>query len=112
MLDELNLAEKEYIYYWFDFGDDWLHRIRIEKITQSDDADSYRFTVIKAVGEMPPQYADESDEFADTPFDPNNISPELDFELSLLSAMMLIVATRPIPPALVIWWKQALPMRC
>lgn len=41
MLDELNLAEKEYIYYWFDFGDDWLHRIRIEKITQSDDADSY-----------------------------------------------------------------------
>lgn len=90
-LDELNLAEKEYIYYWFDFGDDWLHRIRIEKITQSDDADGYHFAVIKAVGEMPPQYADESDKLADTPFDPNNISPELDFELSLLSAMMLIV---------------------
>lgn len=90
-LDDVGLGEKDYFYYHFDFGDDWLHRIRIEKITQSNDADSYRFTVIKAVGEMPPQYADGSDEFADTPFDPNNISPELDFELSLLSAMMLIV---------------------
>lgn len=36
-LDELNLNEKDYLYYWFDFGDDWLHRIRIEKIFEIEE---------------------------------------------------------------------------
>ena len=38
-LDEAGLKEKEFIYYWFDFGDDWLHRLRLEKIFQINDDD-------------------------------------------------------------------------
>lgn len=97
-LDAVKLSEKDYFYYWFDFGDGWLHRIRIEKITKSDEndtADSHHFKVIKAVGEIPSPYNDNAD--VEPPFHPDNISPELDFEISLLSAMMLI-AGDPINP--------------
>lgn len=59
MLYELNLQEKDYFYYWFDFGDDWLHRIRIEKIFETQEEleqGSYFAIIIKSVGESPEQY--------------------------------------------------------
>lgn len=58
-LDELNLKEKDYLYYWFDFGDDWVHRILIEKINKCDD-NTPIVQLIKKVGESPKQYGDES----------------------------------------------------
>lgn len=58
-LDELKLKEKEYFYYWFDFGDDWAHRILIEKINECDD-NTPMVQLIKKVGESPEQYGDGS----------------------------------------------------
>ena len=58
-LDELNLNEKDYLYYWFDFGDDWLHRIRIEKIFEIEEvpnAGEYFAMVTNYVGKSPKQY--------------------------------------------------------
>lgn len=85
-LDSLQLNEKDYLYYWFDFGDDWLHRIRIEKISQSQD-NANKITVIKKVGDSPKQY--------DEPNQPDDVSEnvensDFDFEMTLVTAMMLI----------------------
>ncbi len=97
-LDELHLSEKDYLYCWFDLGDEWLHRIRIEKITQNKtSSDGYVLDVIKEVGKIPPPYGDdgvlgEDESDVALPLHPDNISPKLDLELSLLSAMMLIAA--------------------
>ncbi|MDO4249933.1 MAG: hypothetical protein Q4C68_00305 [Moraxella sp.] len=102
-LDALNLTEKDYFYYWFDFGDDWIHRIRVEKIEECSKA-TRKLRLTKKIGTSPAQY--ESDEPEDTddiigsehhphnePQPPNKqpaIPPELDFELTLMSAMMMI----------------------
>lgn len=44
--------------YWFDFGDDWRHEIRVEAIEDAP-LEGGRFPkVIGIVGESPPQYAD------------------------------------------------------
>lgn len=58
-LDKLNLKAKDYLYYWFDFGDDWVHRIVIEKISECDDNTPIT-QLIKKVGDSPEQYGDES----------------------------------------------------
>lgn len=56
--------EKDSIYYWFDFGDDWMHHLQVEKIFQIDDPqpkqDGYTATVIEKVGESPEQYDEDS----------------------------------------------------
>lgn len=60
---EAGLKEKDIIYYWFDFGDDWLHRLRVEKIFTVDDEPeegSYIAEVMKKVGKSPEQYAEDS----------------------------------------------------
>ena len=75
--NQLNLHEKEYFYLK---NDGYLYRIRIEK--SSDNDANERFILIKSVGELP-------NITSDTP-NPN-VSPELDFELTLISAMMLVV---------------------
>lgn len=54
------LAEKDVFHYLFDFGDDWWHRIRVEKIIESEN-NQKRMHVIKAVGNAPPQYPDDED---------------------------------------------------
>mgnify|MGYP001827921849 CR=1 FL=1 len=62
-IGDLDLAAKEVFHYLFDFGDDWWHRIRVEKIT--DTPDNVRsIGVVKVVGESPEQYpdCDEDDE--------------------------------------------------
>ncbi|MDO4449579.1 MAG: hypothetical protein Q4B79_01285 [Moraxella sp.] len=73
----LDLNEKDYFYLK---SDGYLYRIRIEK--SSDNDANERFILIKSVGELP-------NITSDTP-NPN-VSPELDFELTLISAMMLVV---------------------
>lgn len=60
---EAGLKEKDCIYYWFDFGDDWFHRLRVEKIlTVNEEPEENRYIaeVMKKVGESPEQYADDS----------------------------------------------------
>src|SRR3989338_868918 len=56
-LDSLNLEVGRAFGYWFDFGDDWRHEIRVEAVEQA--LLTGRFPKVTArVGESPPQYAD------------------------------------------------------
>lgn len=77
--DELQLALKDYVYLWLmpDDGDgvDLVFRIRIEKIAKANDgiANSH---LIKSLGEMP--------------IKPKTKKNDTDFEMSLISALMLI----------------------
>lgn len=89
-LDELNLQEKDYFYYWFDFGDDWLHRIRIEKIFEDKEEleqGVYFATVIKSVGESPEQYPKHEEEA----FSDKEEFMQLPKEFKILSTLMMIV---------------------
>ncbi len=89
-LDELNLQEKDYFYYWFDFGDDWLHRIRIEKIFEDKEEleqGVYFAAVIKSVGESPEQYPEHEEE----PFSGKEEFMQLPKEFKILSTLMMIV---------------------
>ena len=61
-IGSIDLAEKDVFHYLFDFGDDWWHRIRVEKIVESED-NQKRINLIKAVGEAPPQYPDGEEYF-------------------------------------------------
>ncbi|MCB2218451.1 MAG: plasmid pRiA4b ORF-3 family protein [Desulfobulbaceae bacterium] len=58
----VGLAEKDVFHYLFDFGDEWWHRIRVEKIIEGG-AVRKGVHLIKAVGESPPQYDDDEDYF-------------------------------------------------
>jgi len=56
-LDSLGLEVGRAFGYWFDFGDDWRHEIRVEAIEQAPSTG--RFPKVTArVGASPPQYAD------------------------------------------------------
>ena len=56
-LDSLHLEVGRAFGYWFDFGDDWRHEIRVEAI--EDAPPTGRFPKVTArVGDSPPQYAD------------------------------------------------------
>jgi hypothetical protein len=55
-IDSLGLEVGRAFGYWFDFGDDWRHEIRVEAI--EDAPPKGRFPkVVARVGESPPQYA-------------------------------------------------------
>ncbi len=56
-LEELNLEVDEFFGYWFDFGDDWWHQIRVMSIEESVPRGKYP-RITRRVGESPPQYAD------------------------------------------------------
>ena len=56
-LDSLGLEVGRAFGYWFDFGDDWRHEIRVEAIESA--SPKGRFPKVTArVGKSPPQYAD------------------------------------------------------
>ena len=63
-IGSVGLTEKDVFHYLFDFGDDWWHRIRVEKIIENDN-NRKRVKLIKSVGEAPPQYPDDEDYFED-----------------------------------------------
>ena len=56
-LDSLTLEVGQAFGYWFDFGDDWRHEIRVEAV--GDAPPKCRLPKVTArVGDSPPQYAD------------------------------------------------------
>ena len=57
-LDDLGLHKDRVFGYWFDFGDDWYHQIRVDKIELAIPTVTYP-RVIRRVGQSPPQYPDE-----------------------------------------------------
>jgi len=62
-IDSLGLAVGDSFYYWFDFGDDWIHRIDVISIDKEIPQDKYP-KIIERIGKSPPQYIgfDEEDE--------------------------------------------------
>jgi hypothetical protein len=56
-IEEANLQPKDVFYYWFDFGDNWWHRIRVQA-AEDIIGNKKSIKVIKSVGEAPPQYPD------------------------------------------------------
>ena len=51
--------------YRFDFGDDWMHRLRLEKIYPLEAAaigDEPYTVIVKKVGESPAQYEDDEED--------------------------------------------------
>jgi hypothetical protein len=57
-LDALELKPNRVFGYWFDFGDDWYHQVRVERIEPAVAHVRYP-RVVKRVGKSPPQYSDE-----------------------------------------------------
>jgi len=60
-IGDVGLSEKEVFHYWFDFGDDWWHRIRVESIAHAEGNRKY-IKIVKSVGQSPPQYPDFDDD--------------------------------------------------
>ena len=60
-IDSLELRVRRCFLYWFDFGDDWWHKITVRAI--HDDAPPGRYPkVTQRIGESPPQYPDWDEE--------------------------------------------------
>ena len=57
-LDNLDLNPGRVFGYWFDFGDDWYHQVRVDRIEKAIPTVTYP-RVIRRVGKSPPQYRDE-----------------------------------------------------
>jgi len=57
-LDDLDLKPNRVFGYWFDFGDDWYHQVRVERIEQAIPTVTYP-RVIRRAGKSPPQYCDQ-----------------------------------------------------
>lgn len=90
-LSDFHLQEKDHLYCWFgndpqNAKHDWLYRLRIEKIQTAHD-DNDQMTLIKQVGEIPP-----APQVISKTTKPTSTDNLLDFEISLVAALMLIVA--------------------
>jgi len=57
----LNLTVGQNFYYWFDFGDDWIHEIEVISIDDEIWQDIYP-KIIARIGESPPQYIEWDEE--------------------------------------------------
>jgi hypothetical protein len=57
-MDDLGLKPDRVFGYWFDFGDDWYHQIRVERIDKAIPTVQYPH-ITRRVGKSPPQYSDE-----------------------------------------------------
>ncbi len=60
-IGSLRLKRGDVFMYWFDFGDDWWHRINVKEIEDKAKRGKYP-KVIERVGESPPQYVDWDEE--------------------------------------------------
>jgi hypothetical protein len=77
-LDDLNLTVKKVFFYWFDFGDDWWHSIKVLAIDLGAPSGAFP-RVVAQVGANPPQYPNldgDDDEFDDDEFDEEEFDEE------------------------------------
>lgn len=65
-LKQAKLKIKDVIHYWFDFGDDWWHRIRVERITTDNSEATSVIEITKKVGKSPAQYPEFDKEFEES----------------------------------------------
>jgi hypothetical protein len=62
----LNLKIEKPFFYWFDFGDDWWHELRLLAVNPPAKGKGRYPRIVEKKGESPPQYADwEAEEDAD-----------------------------------------------
>lgn len=79
----LGLEIGHFFFYLFDFGDEWMHRVRLEEIMPAEPGAKYP-VVVKRQGDSPPRYGDgagaaEEDAPADgTPAERPDATPEND----------------------------------
>jgi hypothetical protein len=65
-IESLGLRTRRKFWYWFDFGDDWWHRIEV--LGTEDAAPKCKYPrVTERVGASPPQYPDWDDDEGDDP---------------------------------------------
>jgi len=57
-ISELNLKPGSLFFYWFDFGDDWWHEIRLLAINPPAQGKGRYPRIVEKKGESPPQYFD------------------------------------------------------
>ncbi|MBI4082557.1 MAG: plasmid pRiA4b ORF-3 family protein [Candidatus Lambdaproteobacteria bacterium] len=75
----LGLKARGVFFYWFDFGDDWWHKLKVVSI--ADEAPKGKYPKLTArVGESPPQYPDWDDEDEDYDDDEDEAEEENDRE--------------------------------
>lgn len=60
-IGSLGLKTRQTFLYWFDFGDDWWHQIKVISIDEEAPKGKYP-KVIKRIGQSPPQYIDWEEE--------------------------------------------------
>jgi hypothetical protein len=60
-IGSLGLKPKDVFFYWFDFGDDWWHKLTVVAIGENVPEGSYP-KITKRVGESPPQYPYQEDD--------------------------------------------------
>jgi len=63
-IDSLSLKVGDSFYYWFDFGDDWIHWIDVISIDKEIPQEKYP-KITERVGDSPPQYLDWDEEDED-----------------------------------------------
>lgn len=63
-LDSLRLDKGSVFWYWFDFGDDWYHELKVTKVGEREEDVTYPRETHR-VGASPPQYPDWDAEEAD-----------------------------------------------
>lgn len=63
-IGKLELQPGRVFWYWYDFGDDWVHRITVVGIGEAEPGVKYP-RVVTSVGESPPQYRDWDDHGSD-----------------------------------------------
>ena len=77
-IDSLNLKPRQTFFYWFDFGDDWIHKINVVSIDTEFPEGKYP-KIIARVGDSPPQYAEwEEEEEEDTDRDSDDKEKDYD----------------------------------
>ncbi len=74
----IGLKRGSIFWYWFDFGDDWWHKITVKDISETDPEASYP-RVTERIGKSPPQYFGMEDEdFEDEDFEDEDFEDEED----------------------------------
>jgi hypothetical protein len=58
----LNLKVGSSFFYWFDFGDDWWHKIRLLAVNPQEKSRVRHPRIVEKRGESPPQYIDWDEE--------------------------------------------------
>ncbi|WP_022667027.1 IS1096 element passenger TnpR family protein [Desulfospira joergensenii] len=61
-IGDIELNEKDVFHYLFDFGDDWWHRIRVQKIGRVRTTKKH-MKLIKSAGSSPDQYPDYDEDY-------------------------------------------------